>query len=328
VSDVACLNRCHGSKTILPPEEKYKEINVHRMNFLDLKYYRMAPQIIRMAKNYDIIHIHGIGFFSDFLSLTKFIHKKKIILSTHGGIFHTGNLNLFKKIYFHTWCKVILKNIDKTIADSKNDYDKFSGITNNIVFIPNGVSLDKLKSNPDKKNIFLYLGRISKNKRIDNLIETIRLLKKHGYDYKLYIIGKDWDGMEKDLKKSVAKNGLENNVIFKGEVSEKEKIKHLSEAKFFLSASEYEGFGISLLEAMASGCVVIANDIDAFRNIVENNKNGFLINFSKPGESFKHMIKIVNKKSLKRISENAAKDAKKYNWAELAIRIEDVYEKI
>ena len=67
VSDVLCLNKCAKSSKVLPDKGAKSGINIYRIPFFDLHYYKIAPQVLNYLKDYDIIHVHGIGFFSDFL---------------------------------------------------------------------------------------------------------------------------------------------------------------------------------------------------------------------------------------------------------------------
>ncbi len=229
--------------------------------------------------------------------------------------------------YFYKLCRKTLKNFDKIIAVSKNDEELFSKISEKVVFIPNGVDFkiySEIKRLP-KKNSFLFIGRLSSNKGIDHLIEVVYLLKDKIPDIKLYIVGKDWRGQRKILEDSVKEKNLDKNIIFTGGVSEKEKIDYLKKSEFFVSASEYEGFGISVLEAMAAGLPVIVNDIDAFRSFVEDGKNGFIADYSNPKKTADYIFGILNKTDLSKISENAINTAKEYDWKELAKRIKNIY---
>jgi alpha-1,3-mannosyltransferase len=325
-SDVLCFNTCVYERTKLPNFENIDGINVYRRPYLNLKYYKISPFSLKFLKNYDIIHIHSLGFFSDILVLTKYIHKKPLILSTHGAMFHTKKFLKLKNFYFHCWCRFIARGIDKTIAVSKNDERLFSQITKDITFVPNGIdigSYQNIKRNIEKYSL-LYIGRIAKNKRIDNLIQVVHLLKKEIHNVKLYIIGDDWQGIRKDLENMAKERGLSKNVIFTGRISDKEKFRYLGKAQFFVSASAYEGFGISVLEAMAAGIPVIANNIESFRNFIENGENGFIVDYSKPKEVANLILNLIDK-DLSKISKNAKETSKEYDWKEVIKRIEKIY---
>lgn len=326
-SDVVCLNTCPNSREKLPKFGEYNGIKVYRLSYLNLRFYKIAPSVLKLARDYDIIHVHGLGFFSDFLVLTKFLHKKPLILSTHGGIFHTKSLYILKKIYFEGWCRFTLKKFDQIIAVSKKDLKLFSKISSKIVFIPNAVDIKDFANlkRESEKNSFLFVGRISRNKRIDNLINTFYFLKKKIPDVKLYIVGEDWEGLKKDLERLVETKDLKENVIFTGRIKDKEELyDYYSRTEFFVSASEYEGFGISVLEAMAAGSPVIVNDIDAFRELVRDSENGYLIDFSKYEEASTKILEVM-KKDLSKISINAKKTGGQYSWKKTIDEVMKVY---
>lgn len=98
---------------------------------------------------------------------------------------------------------------------------------------------------------------------IDNIIKAIKLIPCYILkNYKYFIVG---DGPERKNLEFIVKNlHLEENVFFKGEVSEAEKIQLLSNSKLFIRCSttyknENEGFGISFIEAQAVGIPVIGS---------------------------------------------------------------------
>lgn len=320
-SDVVCLDRCAYSDDKLNSYEKIGKINVYRIPFMDLKYYHVAPSILNFIKDYDVIQIHGIGFFSDILILTKISHKKPLTLSTHGGIFHTKKISFLKKLYFNLWCKFTMNFIDKVMAHSKKDEELFSRISKPIM-IPYAINFRNFAEKKKEKNSFLFVGRLSKNKRVDRLLDVAFRLKGEIPDFKLYIVG---DGDERPvLENKREKLGLNDNVYFVGEKTGKPLLEYYSRSKFFLIASEYEGFGISVIEAMASGCTVIVNDIGVFRNFVKNGKNGFISDFSNPEETSELILNIRNK-DLSKISKNAKEKAKEYDWKNIIKRTEKIY---
>ena len=327
-SDVVCLDYCHDKKEKLPHYEEYKNIEINRLPFVDLKIYNIAPGVLKIIKHYDLIHVHGIGFFSDFLALTSFIHRIPLILTTHGGIFHTKNHYFLKKIYFNLWCKFIFKRFKRIIAVSKNDEKSFSKVSSRVTFIPNGIELKDFSniSKSEEKNSFIFVGRLSKNKRVDNLIRMIFFLKKKVKNVKLYVIGEDWEETLKDLKKLTEDLELKENVIFLGKVRDRIKlINYYSRAQFFLSASQYEGFGITVLEAMASGKIVAVNDISPFKEFVKNNENGFIVDYSRPKVAANKIFSLLNK-DLSNVKKRASATVEDYSWGKIIKKIESIYE--
>jgi len=327
-SDVITYERHTITGEKLKKHEKYNGINIYRISSFGTRLYPMAPGVLKKIRGYDIVHIHGLGFFCDILSMTKAFHGKRLIISTHGGIFHTNKSSPAKKLYFSIWCRLMMKNFDRIVAVSRNDEKLFSRISKNVVFIPNGVEMktySKIKRKPEK-NTLLFIGRLSPNKRIDRLVELVHLLKKDVPGIKLYVAGSQWRNEQKKLDALVAEKNLGKNVVFTGEISENEKLSLLSKAEFFVSASEYEGFGISVIEAMAAGLPVIANDIESFRNFIRNGENGFLINYSEP-EKVKNLVMKIKDRDLSAVSGKAREEAKKYDWAEIVKKMTGVYER-
>ena len=62
---IVCLNKCPNSDKILKQKEKIENIEVERIPYTDLKYYKFAPKAWGKIKDSDVIHLHGLTFFSD-----------------------------------------------------------------------------------------------------------------------------------------------------------------------------------------------------------------------------------------------------------------------
>lgn len=329
-SDVICLNTCAYSAKKLEFEEKINGINVKRLDYLDLRLYKIAPEVLNQVKEYDAVHVHGLGFFADFLSATKFLHKKKLILSTHGGVWHTKNFSGIKKIYWEIEKALFLHNFDFIVAVSKQDFEKFSGIVSKekLILIENGVAVEEFldcKPNFKSKN-FIYWGRISKNKRIDLLLETFSEVLKKEKNAKLFIVGEDWEKIVEELKQKAKILGIETNTEFTGKLEFNELKKLINNSGFFVSASQYEGFGLTLYEAMASGLIPIVNDIEAFQGVKEK---GFIADFKQKSIASEQICTIINKnmQELNRLSANARDYSKQFSWSKKIGEFIKVYEK-
>jgi alpha-1,3-mannosyltransferase len=331
-SDVVCLNTCVYSRGKLPEYQEYRGTKVFRIPYRAIGksrdkradkrgFYQISPKIFSFMGSYDIIHVHALGFLSDFTVFTKPLHRKPVIISPHGGFFHTKRLNLLKRLLFHSWIKLVLRG-NETVVSSVNDYNLFSNISK-CSMVSYSIHTEDFDMKRKEDGSILFIGRLSPNKRLDRVIGMLFFLKKKNPNIRLYIVG---DGPTEELREIVKEKKLEKNVLFTGRISEKDKLRYLSRASMFVSASEYEAFGLSVVEAMAAGVPVIANNIHSFRNLIKNRENGFLVDFSKPKE-VAGLINKLDKKKLTSISVSAKKSAKKYDWSETAKEIESLYKK-
>lgn len=130
----------------------------------------------------------------------------------------------------------------------------------------------------EKYSIFgefiLAVGHIEHRKNYSGLLDCMALLRDWGLSLNLIIIGND-SGERKILQNKIASLNLGKNVIFLSGLTDLDvrcayKLCHL-----FVFPSKYEGFGIPILEAMASGCAMALSDIPVFREITQNRSNYF-----------------------------------------------------
>lgn len=148
-----------------------------------------------------------------------------------------------------------------------------------ITVIPNGVDLDFFQPDPaaprfDEPTI-LYLGRIKRYKRVDLVIRAAARLRDDGVPVRLIIAGKG--DAEDDARRLVAELGLENSVTLSGYVDEREKLRLFRKSWVHVLTSAKEGWGISNLEAAASGTATVASDSPGLRDSVVDGETGFLV---------------------------------------------------
>lgn len=322
---IITLNKCANTGKKLKAKEKLGKIEIERIPFVDFKYYKIATTVLEKIREADVVHVHGIGFFSDYLILTKLFHKKPIIISTHGGIFHTKSLGFLKIIYFYVIEQLLLGFANKIIAVSKNDLKKFKEISKKVELIENGIDNKRFKPGKKKKNTLLYVGRFSKNKRVEKLLETISVLDKN---FTLIIAGTDWEHLLWKYKELVSSLGLGKKVVFLVDPSDQELKKLYSESEFFVSASQYEGFGLTLVEAMASGCIPIVQKNNGFSKIMTQ-EEGFLINYDNAligAKSVSNAISL-NGAAKTKFSKKSLEKSKEFSWETKIEKLEAIYEK-
>ncbi len=156
--------------------------------------------------------------------------------------------------------------------------------------------LNKKEKELIKKKYFFACCRIDKQKDIDTLIESYKILKeKYKLEEKLYIAG---IGDQKERLEILIKNyRLENDIIFLG--MQKNPYVWMKKAEFFVHSSHYEGLPTVVIEAMITNGLVISSDCPTGpREILEDGKSGILFPVGDKEKLSEEIYKILNDKNL------------------------------
>jgi alpha-1,3-mannosyltransferase len=270
----------------LAPREVVAGIEIVRIPYFGSTRYPVALSVLKHLGNADIVHVHAIDFFFDFLAWTKPIHRKKLVVSTHGGFFHTAFAARLKRIYFSTVTRASMVWYDGVAAVSLTDQAQFSRIRpRGLVCIENGVNTSKFadaSSRSPAKSI-IWIGRFSQNKRLDRLILFFAELVRLDPEWKLTIAGQPWDlGLDR-LEELASGAGIAEALTLV-ESPEDGEIKRLMAASSVIaSCSEYEGFGIAVIEGMSAGLFPLLSDIAPFERLVTATGVGLNVDFDKAG---------------------------------------------
>ena len=178
----------------------------------------------------------------------------------------------------------------------------------------------------------LYAGRISPHKNLVRIIEAFSALRgeleKEGSfpDLKLIIIGDDLSG-HPDLRRTVIRSGVQNDVRFLGFVPIEILRIFYDVAKVFLFPSLYEGFGLPPLEAMAHGTPVVTSNISSLPEVV--GKAAVLVNPENVFEIMRATHRVLVDQALRdKLKERGYEQAKRYSWEDSVRRILKVYEQV
>jgi 1,2-diacylglycerol 3-alpha-glucosyltransferase len=194
-----------------------------------------------------------------------------------------------KKEYDVDADKIYLDGVNFDIFDMKNSYKSF----------------ESLNTFP----VILYVGRIDPYKNIHILINSFEILKKQFKDAKLVIVGKKhFTDYSQKIENLVKDKNLENDVIFTGVVSWEDLPRYFASCDVYATCSSWEGF--LRAEAFAMGKPMVAFDVGANSDTINNGKNGILV-YEQTSEAFAQgLIKLISDNNLrKKMGENG------YNWA-------------
>lgn len=297
----------------------------------------------------DIIELNSIrnkksNFINNLLFklIYKTINKSKsiqVVFSCNTNYFYQIlpklNTNLIKIDLFHAFSKndnreIDVVNsvdfIDKRVVinrNTKNDllkiYDKFKinkVFLDRIYTIQNGIEIIEqplIVRNINKIKIG-FMGRWSEEKRPEIFIEIAKLIKDKNECIDFVMAG---TGMKSNLNK------IENaGISFLGEIrDDNELIKIYKELAFIVITSEYEGFPMVIMEAMAQGVIPISTNVGGINEHISNNVNGILISDGDYNQIIKDFVNaiellIANKEQMDLLSKNA------YNYAYGNFKIE------
>ena len=165
-----------------------------------------------------------------------------------------------------------------------------------------------------KENIILSVGRLSKEKGHDILLEAIE--RKRPKNWNIVIVG---DGpLLRSYKSFVDANNLTGSVVFEGRKNDV--LSYYDKAKIFVLPSRFEGFPNALVEAMARGCVVIAADCDyGPSEIIKPNENGYLFKIEAADELQLYIEKLIdNTELINKMSMQAIQTAKNFSLAKVS----------
>src|ERR1700704_2402752 len=257
-------------------------VEVIRIPYWGSQRYPIAPRVLRYIGAADVVHVHGIDFFFDFLALTKPLHRRRLVVSTHGGFFHTAYASTLKSIWFRVVTSMSMRAYAGVAAVSNTDFERFKPIRRaGLYCIENGVNIRKLAGagSPSPEKSMICVGRLSTNKRLDRLIAWVKEVRQLDPDWSLTIAGRPWDQSASDIREAVARLGQQHAISVLDTPTDEQIRAAMGRSSVFVSASEYEGFGIAAVEGLSAGLYPVLSDIGAFRSLVSATGVGKLIDF-------------------------------------------------
>ncbi len=178
----------------------------------------------------------------------------------------------------------------------------------------------------------LYAGRISAHKNVVRMIEAFSALKTELErdqlfpDLKLIIIGDDLSG-NPDLRRTVVRSGVQNDVRFLGFIPIEVLRIFYDLAKIFVFPSLYEGFGLPPLEAMAHGTPVVTSNVSSLPEVVGD--AAVLVNPENVFEIRRALYRVLTDQALRaRLKERGYQQAARFSWDTSVRRILEVYRQV
>ncbi len=309
-----------GNDSMSPRSEVIDGVEiVRRGGFYFVYVWAFIYYMVRFRGKYDVVIDcqNGVPFFTPIYS------KEPVFCLMH----HVHQEVFFRHLpkplaLFASWLeKDLMPLVYRKVKfitvsqSSKDEMEKIGLGKEGIQIIHTGVHLNEfVQGEREPEPMIIYLGRLKAYKSVDILIRAFCQVKEKYSNAKLVIAG--CGDAEKYLKDLAIGLGLsDQQIIFKGKVSEEEKINLLQRAWVLVNPSFMEGWGIVVIEANACGTPVVAADVPGLRDSVRTNESGYLVPYGNIDE-FTNKISTIIEDEKKRGEMNIAarKWAENFDW--------------
>ena len=333
----------------LPRIEKFENFTIKRTHsWFSVKLFFINPSIYKQLSEDKPDIIHTIGLRS-FQSIMAWLVSKKtnvpLISTDQGGLtthpFLEQSGIIFKLIYKiqDRFIKSVLKH--SSIVCAANEYEKKIFLElyekSNVEIVRNGVNLKSLVSNKNFKehynidsNFILFVGRFSKSKGIDVLLDAIKKIKADliKLNTKLVIMGVDF-GYESDMMTTIQQNNLSRVIKIIKYPPREDVISAYGESELLVLPSVWELSPLVPLESFAFKKPVISTNSHGIPYTVQHNKNGILVEPDNPtqlADAIKNLLE--NPDLVKKLGEEGYNFVKsECNCVSMASNVFNLYQK-
>jgi glycosyltransferase involved in cell wall biosynthesis len=255
-------------------------------------HFAMMPgQVELLREPADVLHSHSFGYWhTNLMALRRKLRPTPLVITPHyhppetmEGGWARQRMRRFYDTQIANW---VFDQADVIIAVSRAELSSMAHHINDLEkvrVIPNGIHFTRFEDLPQpgafrtprgiEGPMLLYVGRLAVNKRMEVVIQGMPDMLKAHPDLTLVIAGPD-DGVGEVWRELASDLGVEASVRFEGFLSEQDMIAAYHDADVFVLPSEWEAFGIVLLEAMACETPCVCADRGGAPEVVEDGVTG------------------------------------------------------
>jgi glycosyltransferase-like protein len=318
--------------TIFPYKSRTKEVIANVNQMID-EYVENLPD------DFDLYHTHDCigGNALHILKKNGLLSNPTVRTIHHIDSFRNKRLRNFqdKAVRFCDHKMVVSKYWQNYLKEklSINASLSYNGV-NTDLFNPR-VKGESIREKHDlgDKPVILFVGGLEPRKGLEYLLFAMEHLKKRVPDVKLIVIGKGAFSSNRGectfFNVLVKRLGIEDCVNFAFDIDDDELPKYYAACDVFALPSRMEGWGLSIMEAMATAKPVVATKVGGIPELVDNKVNGYLCN---PGDSIalaKNIVHLLkNQDVAEEMGKEGLKKARSYSWEKTAKKVKSVYEGI
>ena len=306
-------------------------------------HYVLAPGMVQsfLSKSADIIHTHSYGYFQNHAGwIRERFQSTPWVITPHfhpsWSMWGGSKRKTLRDFYDTVIGKGTLEAADLITCVSKHEKDMLVseiGLKeDNIKIIYNGINWEDWSSVPNKEvfrkqypnvseKFVLFAGRLATNKGLSDLVSAMQLIDKKSVD--LVVTGADM-GLGKQLEKEASDKGVKMHRL--GHIDDETYRSVLSAAEMLVLPSEYEAFGIVLLEAAAAKTAVIGTNVGGIPEAMSPGKNGLIVEYNDVNNLAKSIAILLEDEKMSDEMGNLGREwAKNFSWESIVKEIENEY---
>jgi glycosyltransferase involved in cell wall biosynthesis len=327
-----CMQALTTRNVFQTPLEEREENLGAKTRYNEIFWMKPSKFILMNSKirEADLIHLNPFNFSELILLVLAKLHGRKCIATMHSNIdFHfltpTIGLEIARlMVVYHLMLFLADGMVFLTGAHYRN-YRKYSLLRNRLqkkaVVIPNAIESQRIAA--DSRTVkspltCIFVGRFEKRKGIDDVLRLAERLRPEEIQFRLVGYGPLQHPEE-----------VAGNVKIIGRVPNEDLFRYYDQCQILFFPSYTEAFGITILEGMARGLVLLISDIPGIREFVQEGRNGYLFppgNIEKMKELFLFLKQ--NPGEIERISRNNLADARQFTVERQAEKYLEVYHAI
>ncbi len=309
-------NEPGGFKRILPLIAKFKEWKKLLKEYSEATiHYNFPLSKASIIRDYPFIKYAQLK-------------RRKIVIHLHGGVYITSEkvpfyLNMMLKNLFRGGMPIVtLSELERRTIEERYNVKNIS-VLPNCVEIKDKLPIKEVKEEPISIG---YMGRITKEKGMEYLLEACQALKSEEIKFKLILAGKE-DCPNEFIPRY--EESLQESFVYVGVVSGNKKEEFINKLDLFILPSFFEGLPMSLLECMANGVVPITTNVGSISDVVVDGENGLFIKVKDSLSIYNAICELNrNREQVAIFSRKAYETIKsKFSPEEYIIQLNNIYKK-
>ncbi|MBI4394055.1 MAG: glycosyltransferase family 4 protein [Euryarchaeota archaeon] len=307
------------------------------MTFGGDAHYVVSPGLVRRAVaeagRFDVMHAHSYGYLHTVAgAFGSRLADRAFVFTPH---FHPSwsmefgaRRRRLRAVFDRFVAPFVWNSCDRIISVSGEEERLMSfprSLSDRVVRVPNGIDLARFRR-PAEGNLFrktvpvggryvLYIGRLASNKGLRSLVEAHSRIASAGVS--LVIAGED-QGIAPELLSLASRLGTADRVHIPGHLEADVLLSALSGCELLVLPSEYEAFGIVLLEAMAAGKPVVATRVGGIPEVVTDGVEGLLVEYGDVGGLARAIDTVLSEAKARGFGEAGRKRSQRYDWDAIA----------